>query len=189
MVQSDRHTAQQIAAGNRDAFAAFVDTHGPRLLRLARRFADCEADAEDLTQEIFVALYRGMAGFRGDCTLSTWAYQIALNHCRKHLARRPVPTLALDDSRDVPEAAFHGPAHRAAVGELSSQVHLALDALTPEHREVVILHELHELTYAECAAVLNVPLGTVKSRLSYAFRRLRGSLTAYVHSDGEEATP
>lgn len=188
-MQSDRHTAKQIAAGNRDAFAAFVDTHGPRLLRLARRFAACEADAEDLTQEIFVALYRGMANFRGDCTLSTWSYQVALNHCRKHLARSPAPTLTLDDSRDVPEAAFHGPAHRAAVSELSSQVHLALDSLTPEHRDVVILHELHELTYAECAAVLNVPLGTVKSRLSYAFRRLRGNLDAYVHSDGEEVTP
>lgn len=188
-MQSDKQLARQIAAGNRDAFAAFVDAHGPRLLRLARRFAACEADAEDLTQEIFVALYGGMANFRGDCTLSTWAYQVALNHCRKHLARRPQPTLAFDDSRDVPEAALHGPAHRAAVGELSSQVHLALDALTPEHREVVILHELQELTYAECAAVLNVPLGTVKSRLSYAFRRLRGTLAAYVHSDGEEATP
>ncbi len=188
-MQSDRQIAKQIAAGSRDAFAAFVDAHGPRLLRLARRFAACEADAEDLVQEIFVALYRGMANFRGDSTLSTWTYRVALNHCRKHIERRPVPTLTLDDTHDLPEAADYGPAHRAAVGELSSQVHLALDALTPEHREVVILHELHELTYAECAAVLNVPLGTVKSRLSYAFRRLRGSLTAYVHSDGEEATP
>lgn len=188
-MQSDKRTAQQIAAGNRDAFAAFVDTHGPRLLRLARRYAACEADAEDLTQEIFVALYRGMANFRGDSTLSTWAYQVALNHCRKHLARKPTATLTLDDSRDVPEGVLHDPAHRAAVGELSSQVHLALDGLTPEHRDVVILHELHEFTYAECAAVLKVPIGTVKSRLSYAFRRLRGSLDAYVHSDGEEATP
>ncbi len=188
-MQSDRQTARQIAAGNRHAFAAFVDTHGPRLLCLARRYAANETDAEDLVQEIFVALYRGMANFRGDSTLSTWAYQVALNHCRKHLERRPVPTLTLDDSRDLPEAADYGPAHRAAVGELSSQVHLALDALTPEHRDAVILHELHELTYAECAAVLQVPVGTIKSRLSYAFRRLRGSLTAYVHSDGEEATP
>ena len=188
-MQSDRHIARQIAAGNRDAFAAFVDAHGPRLLRLARRYAACEADSEDLVQEIFVALYRGMASFRGGSTLSTWAYRVALNHCRQYLARRPAATLPLDDSRDLPEAVHHGPAHRAAVGELSSQVHLALEALTPEHRDAVILHELHELTYAECAAVLQVPVGTVKSRLSYAFRRLRGSLTAYVHADGEEATP
>lgn len=184
-VQNDRQAARQIAAGNRDAFAAFVDAHGPRLLRLARRYALCEADAEDLVQETFVDLYRGMGGFRGDSSLSTWTTQVALNHCRKHLARRPVPTLALDDARDQPEAAQRGPAHRAAQSELSSQVHLALNTLSEDHREVVILHELQELTYAECAAVLQVPIGTVKSRLSYAFRRLRGSLDSYVHSDGE----
>jgi hypothetical protein len=62
-------------------------------------------------------------------------------------------------------------------------VHGALDALSPLHRDIVILHELHGLTYEECARVLDVPLGTVKSRLSNAFRRLRVALQSYVLDD------
>ena len=88
-MQDDRRLANRIAAGDAGAFTAFVDTYGPRLHRLVRRYAACEADAEDLTQEIFVDLYRSMASFRGDSSLATWAYRVALNHCRNHVRPHP----------------------------------------------------------------------------------------------------
>jgi hypothetical protein len=72
------------------------------------------------------------------------------------------------------------PARHAARRELGDQVHGALGDLSPLHRDVVVLHELHGLTYHECAEILGVPVGTVKSRLSNAFRRLRDRLGAYV---------
>jgi RNA polymerase sigma-70 factor (ECF subfamily) len=189
-VRDDRRLAKQIAAGDPGAFTAFVDGCGPRLHRLVRRYTACEADAEDLTQEIFVDLYRSMTNFRGDSTLATWAYRVALNHCRRYAGRTRAATVPYDETLGEREAEEHGPAHHAARRELSDQVHAALDGLSPDHRDVVILHELQELTYRECAAVLQVPEGTVKSRLSYAFRRLRGMLSGYVLPDAlPEAAP
>ena len=190
-MRDDRRLANRIAAGDAGAFAAFVDAHGPRLHRLVRRYAACETDAEDLTQEIFVDLYRSMASFRGDSTLSTWVWRVALNHCRRHAGRTRAVTVPYDETLGEREAEEHDPARHAARRELSEQVHAALDGLSPEQRDVVILHEMQELTYRECAAVLQVPEGTVKSRLSYAFRRLRGTLSGYVLADAPlpEAAP
>ncbi len=182
-LQHDRQLARQIQDRAPGAWAVFVDAYGPRLHRLARRYASCEADAEDLTQEIFVALYQSIAAFRGEASLATWSYRIALNHCLKYSGKgRPV-TVPYDDVRTQPAPDTLSPASQSARRELSGQIEIALEDLSPSHRDAVILHELHEMTYAECAAVLGVPVGTVKSRLSTAFRRLRESLSAYVLSD------
>ncbi len=189
-MQNDRQFAQQIAEGVPGAFAAFADRYGPRLHRLARRYAPCEADAEDLTQEIFISLYRGISSFRGEASLATWAYRIALNHCLKQAAKVHPTTVPYEDARGEREPAERGPAQQSARRELSDQIETALNGLSPDHREIVILHELHEMTYAECAAALQVPVGTVKSRLSYAFRRLHQSLSGYVLPDAlPESTP
>ncbi len=179
----DRQLANQLQGHHPGAWAAFVDLYGPRLHRLARRYAPCEADAEDLTQEIFVALYQSLANFRGDSSLATWSYRVALNHCLKHAAKARPVTVPYDDAHDqaVPDAL--SPVNQSARRELSGQIETALGNLSPSHRDAVILHELHEMTYAECAAVLGIPVGTVKSRLSTAFRRLRESLGGYILSD------
>ena len=179
-MQSERQLARRIAGGDRQAFAQFVDTYGPPVHRLVRRYARTEADAEDLTQEIFLDLYRGLGGFRGASSLATWVYRIALNHCLKHQARRGPDVLAYDDAHHAEADPSAGPVQCAARRELADQVQTALDDLTAAHREVVILHELHGLTYAECAEAMGIPLGTVKSRLSHAFRRLRERLGGYV---------
>ena|GEM_PF-437778 len=169
----DRHLAQQITDQSPDAWAEFVDTYGPRLHRLARRYAPGEAGAEDLTQEIFVALYQSMRSYRGEASLATWAYCIALNYCLKSAAKTRPVTVPYEDAREQSAPDAYSPAVQSARRELLSEIDSALAELSPSHRETVILHDLHEMTYAECAAVLGVPVGTVKSRLSTAFRRLR----------------
>jgi len=173
---------KQLREGRSEAYAAFVDAYGGRVHGLARRYARTEADAEDLTQEIFVALCRSVTSFRGESALSTWVYRVALNHCLRYQGRPWPEDISLDgaaaESMALPEAA--DPLRQATRQELADQVGAALDTLTPQHREVVILHELHGLTYAECAAILAVPIGTVKSRLSNAFGRLRTRLSDYV---------
>ena len=179
----DRQTAQHIQNRDPDAWAAFVDTYGPRLHRLARRYAPGETDAEDLTQEVFVALYQSIGSFRGEASLATWSYRIALNHCLKYAAKTRPVTVPYEEAREMPAPDIYSPSHLSARRELSSEIDTALSHLSPSHRDTVILHELHEMTYAECAAVLGVPIGTVKSRLSTAFRRLRESLGGYVLSD------
>jgi RNA polymerase sigma-70 factor (ECF subfamily) len=183
-VQSERQWIRQIAGGERAAYARFVDEYGPRVQRLVRRYARSEADGEDLVQEIFLDLYRSLAGFRGDCALSTWVYRVTLNHCLKYGDRRGPDTLAYEDAVLGTADSAPGPAQCAVRRELADQVQVALDGLTALHRDVVILHELHGLTYGECAQALGIPVGTVKSRLSHAFRRLRVSLGGYVLSEG-----
>lgn len=186
-VQDDRALAFRVAAGEGRAFEQFVDCYGARIHRLVRRYVAHEADAEDLTQEIFLALYRGMGGFRGDSKLATWVYRIAINHCLKHQGRTPPASSSLDGCEDETVDPHADPTRPTMRNELSGQVRVAIDALSPLHRDIVILHELHGLTYGECASVLGVPVGTVKSRLANAFARLRVSLGEYVL--GEDTTP
>jgi RNA polymerase sigma-70 factor, ECF subfamily len=182
--RKDKTMAHRIATGDRSAFAEFVDLFGPRIQALTRRYTSSHADAEDLTQEIFLDLYRSIGTFRGGSALSTWVYRVALNHCLKHCERKPAATVELDEAVvEARASAGADPCKSAASSELRDQVHGALDGLSPEHRNVVILHELQELTYSECASILNVPIGTVKSRLYYAFCALRRTLAAYVVDD------
>lgn len=188
------NTAEQkhlrdLRRGDPNAFAAFVDAHGPTVHRLSRRYAATEADAEDLTQEIFVALSQALPGFRGDAKLSTWVYRVALNHCIKHAQRRRPDPLPLDDRLPCADGDGGSPHQYAARRELSRRVEDALNVLSDGHREVVVLHEMHGLTYAECADVLGIPVGTVKSRLSNAFVRLRERLGSYVMGEEETRTP
>lgn len=188
-MQDDKRLAQRIRGGDRRAFEEFVDAYGARVHRLVRRYARSEADAEDVTQEIFVDLYRGIGGFRGESALSTWVYRVAVNHCLKHRGRARPDTVSYDDALRGQEDWQADPARCAQKRELSDQVRCALDGLSAPHRDVVILHELHGLTYVECAALLEVPVGTVKSRLSNALRRLRASLGGYVLSEGGALRP
>ena len=174
--------ARRVAEGDRKAVEEFVDLYGGRVHALARRYAE-GADAEDLTQEIFIDLFRAVAKFEGRSQLSTFIYRVAVNHCLRFREKANPPSLPYDDALEHAEAVDGNPVKCAAQGELKEQVHAALDTLTADHRAVVILHELHGLTYSECADALGVPIGTVKSRLSNAFRRLRVSLGVYVGGD------
>jgi len=178
---NEKTLLHQLREGRSEAYAAFVDVYGGRVHGLARRYARTEADAEDLTQEIFVALCRGITSFRGESALSTWVYRVALNHCLRYQSKSRPEDIPLEEAAE-PITTDHSadPLRQATRQELVDQVDAALATLTPVHREVVILHELHGLTYSECAAVLAVPIGTVKSRLSNAFGRLRTRLTEYV---------
>jgi RNA polymerase sigma-70 factor, ECF subfamily len=186
-VHNDKRLAQRMANGDRNSYAEFVDAYGSRIHQLVQRYADGKTDAEDLTQEIFIDLYRCIGSFRGDSALSTWVYRIAVNHCLKYRDRKPPATVAYDDALQTETDRDGNPEEWTARRELSDHIHGALDDLSPPHRDVVILHELHGLTYSECAAILNVPIGTVKSRLSNAFRRLRDTLGAYVLDSGQTA--
>jgi len=172
----------RIKQGDKKAFAEFVDAYGAKIHRLARRYASLPADAEDLTQEIFLELYRGMGGFRGESALSTWVYRVAVNRCLRYCQReRKADDMELNEDTQAPADWRTDPAQFAANRELGEQVQDALHCLSPGHQDVVVLCEMHGLTYKECADALNIPVGTVKSRLSNAFRKMRVILNGYVN--------
>jgi RNA polymerase sigma-70 factor (ECF subfamily) len=182
---NERKLVERIQAGDREAFERLLDAYETRVYRLALRFTNSIPDAEDVTQEIFLAVYKGLAQFRGNSALGTWIYRIAMNHCLEFRRKRKLEYLPYDEELALPSLDWRDDPHQSAGrNELSEKVEAALNCLSPLHRDVIVLHELQGMTYQEVAATLDVPVGTVKSRLSNAFRRLRDLLGGYVREEG-----
>jgi len=128
--------------------------------------------AADAAQETFLTAQKVLPKFRGESTLSTWLFGIAHNECRRmsrHQRGEPL-LLEIDPARPTSERSEETLVDREAL-------RAALSRLSPEHREVVMLHEVEGLTYEEAALILGVPVGTVKSRLHHAFLNLRKHLS------------
>jgi len=157
--------------------AEIAKQHYSLVFRFCARRVGVEA-AQDAAQETFLTAQRALRNFRGDSTLRTWLLGIAHNECRRLARNRRLepPRIELKDDGSIQQSS--NPAieqsivDRHALGE-------ALNKLTPEHREVVLLHEIEGLSYDEAAVVIGVPSGTVKSRLHHAFVNLRKSLQDY----------
>lgn len=180
----ERRLVRQLKKDDRQAFAELLDRYESRVYRLAVRYVRTSADAEDLVQEVFLAIHKSIAGFQERSTLSTWIYRIALNHCLEYQRRRKTVTVPLEDTTAMASTGSRDdPVQMATRGELSEQVGAAIEHLSDLHRQVILLHEMHGLTYQECADILDVPVGTVKSRLSNAFAQLREILGSYVCED------
>lgn len=153
--------------------------------RLARRLTDSQEEALDTTQEIFLRVWRGLPGFRGEAKLSTWVFQIAWNYLRAH--RRKMGRSLQIVSEDVNATqelvasardTAPDPERRASAAELVDRVEAALDRLPEHYRIVVWLRDGEDLSYQEIAEVLDVPIGTVRSRLA----RARATLKEMVES-------
>ena len=180
--QDDRYLIQRIQKGDRLAFEELLDAYETRVYRLALRFTGSVPEAEDVTQDVFLGVYKNIGSFKGNSALGTWIYRIAMNHCLEFRRKRKLETLPYEEERMLVSQDWRDdPLECADRHELSTRVEAALSRLSPLHRDVIVLHELQGLTYQEVAATLDVPVGTVKSRLSNAFRRLRDLLGAYVH--------
>jgi RNA polymerase sigma-70 factor (ECF subfamily) len=137
-------------------------------------------DAADLTQEVFLRVFRHLAKFRGGSSLKTWVFRVALNHCRSRLGRRRPAARSLDDAEEpaARELADPGrsPEDLALARDAGRRVEAALARLPLVFREAVVLRDLEGLSYEEMAAVLGVRVGTVRSRLARGRERLRHEL-------------
>jgi RNA polymerase sigma-70 factor (ECF subfamily) len=145
--------------------------------RLARRLTESDEEAFDATQEIFLRVWRGLPGFRGDSRLSTWVFQIAWNYLRSFRRSRGRHLVAVADTDDEVVARSPdpnpGPERRAVAVDLLDRIGPALDRLPEQHRVVLWLRDGEDLSYAEIADVLDVPIGTVRSRLARARAALK----------------
>ncbi len=141
------------------------------VFRLALGLTGNQSDAEDATQETFLAILGGLAGFRGECRISTWVYRIAIRSALRVRARRPrEETLAFEPVGDARDPALES--------ERSRQVRRALSRLTADHRTVLALFSLDGLSHREIAETLGIPEGTVWSRLHLARKKLAAELRA-----------
>jgi RNA polymerase sigma-70 factor (ECF subfamily) len=180
--EADLALVTRAAAGDDDAFRALVERHQGRIVAVLHRLCGCPEQALDLAQETFLSAYRHLGSFRHDSRFSTWLHAIAVNQARSAARRRrPVASLdalAPDGRPHCPEPAATGPVVSAGLeqAELAGRVGAALARLDDRYREVVVLADMHDSSYEEIAAALEIPLGTVRSRLHRGRMELRAIL-------------
>jgi RNA polymerase sigma-70 factor (ECF subfamily) len=174
--------AQLVAAaqgGDRDAFGDLVLRYQDRLFNTLLRIAGSHEDAADAAQDAFVQAYAKLDSFRGDAQFFTWLYRIAMNVAlTRRRRRRPVASLdaAKSTAGEEPMDAAAGPDHQLLTDERSVQIHSALADLGEQHRKILMLRELEGCSYETIAEILEMPVGTVRSRLFRARLQLRDKL-------------
>lgn len=173
--------------GDQDAFEQLVGAYERRVYSLCYRMCGNAPDAEEAAQDTFLALWRGIRGFRGDAAFSTWLYRLASNACLDLLRRRRGETVSLDDEETHWDAVDPGeqPQERVERSERQETLRRALASLPEEYRAALLLREAEGLRYEEIAEALGIELGTVKSRICRGRRLLRDFLAA----DGNFFTP
>jgi len=157
---SDADLVARFQDGDQGAFATLMKRHERRVYNLAYRMLGGAEDARDATQDVFLSCFRHLPSFRGDAAFSTWIHRIAVNACYD-MVRRRKPVVSLE-GQELEPAATGDHAESAAA---TADVQRALMRIPPEFRMVLILHELQDWPIDEIARVLEIPVGTVKSRL------------------------
>ncbi|MFV0361017.1 RNA polymerase sigma factor [Tropicimonas sp.] len=170
MTTDDDTLAEAAACGDRDAFAALLSRHYDRLFAFAFRLTGVRAEAEDLTQDICLALPKKLASFRGEARFTTWLYRVAVNAAHDRRRRAATHAKAADGWGDWEVSRR---AADAATREAVNWLEQAMAALTPDLRETAVLVLGGELTQAEVAGVLGISEGTVAWRMSEVKKRLR----------------
>ncbi len=185
----DRMLVDRFKQGDQTAFEQMVSRYWDRIYSMVNQLLRNPQDAEEVTQDAFIRAHRGLAGFRGESTFSTWLYQIATNLARNRYwywwRRRRDQTISFDqpvgaensttlaevfpDELETPEDATVTQEFVARVGE-------CMNRLSPKHREILILRNVKNLSYEEIAEILGISVGTVKSRIARARDSLRSKM-------------
>lgn len=162
-------------AGDEEAFAALFHKYKNLVYKTAYLMLGNADEAEDALQEVFVQMYESLSTFQpSKGAFTTWLHRITVNHCLNRRRKRRLFTLSLDEVSPT-SLAGHSPSPESRLAE-EETVQQALNRLSEKQRTVAILRYHWELSYAEIAQILDVPVGTVKSRLNLALKTLRKEL-------------
>lgn len=196
MLGSDDDLVTAACAGDVGALDTLLRRHHDRVWALCRRMMGNDVDAADATQEALIAIVKGLPSFDRRSALSTWMYRVTANACLDELRRRARRPVLVDGDRTLGEPTGHRPAEHRVTDRVTRGVEdavvdrvdldSALATLSPEFRAAVVLRDLCELDYAEIAAVLGIPAGTVRSRIARGRAALAGALGNH---NGEQRRP
>jgi RNA polymerase sigma-70 factor, ECF subfamily len=159
----DEELVRRAVGGEQAAFGILVERHQRRVYNLALRMTGREDDARDATQDAFLTALRKLSSFRGDAAFTTWLHRVTVNACYDLLRRRGRAAVLEREGEQALEPP-PAPDHADQV-DLSIDVRRALLEIPEDYRVVMLLHDVHDLPYEEVAAVVGIPVGTVKSRL------------------------
>jgi RNA polymerase sigma-70 factor, ECF subfamily len=158
------------------AFEELYRQHSAKLFNLAWRMCGTRADAEDLLQEIFLQAYRKLPEFRGDSSVGTWLYRLAMNRCLDHLKSRQTRTSDVTTTLDEEIMRVSQPSEGSGINRLDLE--RAIARLPEGARAAFLLHDVEGFQHQEIAAILGISEGTSKSQVHKARSRLRALLTA-----------
>ena len=179
---SDLTLLQGARAGDDVAFETLMGRHTARLHRLAYSLIGNDSDADDVLQETFIGALKGLKSFRTESSVKTWFTRILINQVARHRRYWRVRSNMRQMGEDS-EAILSGLPPKKGPNSMELRLDIAemLQTLSPEHRVIIALREMDGLAYDEIAAILDVPVGTVESRLFRARQELRGRLKVYLN--------
>jgi RNA polymerase sigma-70 factor (ECF subfamily) len=170
---TDIELVRQARKGRHDAFHQLMDRYAPPLLRLAGTLVPARADAEDVVQETFTAAFRGLKSFQERSSVKTWLYAILFRQAALFRRKHRMPLRFLADEGSLPAPTTDDVAPHIAAIDARLDLDAALALLPEDHRAILILREIEGLPYDDIAQMLNVPRGTVESRLFRARQALK----------------
>jgi RNA polymerase sigma factor (sigma-70 family) len=165
----------QVARGDLRAFESLYRAYHPRVLRFLSLLTPRGAIVEESLNDTMLAVWRRAATYNGQSKLSTWIFAIAYRTACKALRRQDAPVE--DDGADEPAGEAHDPMRQRSASETRAALMAALERLSHEQRNVLVLTYFHDLAYAEIAQIMDCPVDTVKTRAFHGRRRLRALLT------------
>lgn len=184
----DVELVKRFVGGDQAAFDELVDRYEQTVYAIAYRMCGTPDDARDVSQEVFISAFRALKKYRHEAQLGTWFHRVAVNASLDRLRSRARRSESPLEAAGEPAAHTPGPEELGIAAERAVHVHRALAQLSDEYRAVLVLHDLHDLDYAAVAASLDIPLGTVKSRIHRA-RAEMASLLGYLKAGEPEPSP
>ena len=190
MAQNDQILIDRICSGDQTAFYDLVDRYKKKIYHLAYDITGDHHEAEDISQEVFMKVYRALETFRRDAKMSSWLYQIAVNTSIDTLRRKstkPAKAMAELDHMSTQENLLAGGSHdfdpvrSTESAQIQNRISQALMNVSPKERTVFVMCHYNGLKLNETAEILNVTIGTVKSLLFRAIRKLRKELSPFLN--------
>jgi len=174
---ADFNLCQRAAGGSLAAFEVIYQRYHRRTYSLALRMTGSQTEAEDLTQEVFIQLFRKIGSFRGDSAFSTWLHRLTVNQVLMHFRRRSVKNEKVSNDGEMPEQTVSGTANPNKMPVVDRiALKNAIGELPKGYRNVFILHDVEGYEHEEVARLLSISVGTSKSQLHKARLKLRGLL-------------
>jgi RNA polymerase sigma-70 factor (ECF subfamily) len=174
---SETQLIERARRGDEEAFAALFNTHKRRVYSLCLRMTGAPSDAEDLTQEAFLQLFRKIGTFRGESAFTTWLHRLVVNVVLMRLRKKGLQQVSLDEpdtSRDEPVKRDYGDNDKRLMGSVDRiRLTTAIESLPPGYRTVFVLHDVEGYEHNEIAQIMNCSIGNSKSQLHKARLKLR----------------